>query len=104
MFNLPFSIFAGQGDEGSPMSYATKNSDLKSGFWLGAKDTFAFMSEVVNYHNYEKDIYVSVEYEYLKMPVRPKDWYAVGMGALNTSPCGQADLCKFHALRVCYFC
>jgi hypothetical protein len=50
---------------------------------------------------------VSVEYEYLsstsicRVQQRPKDWYAVGMGGLNTSLCGSADLCKLSWPNEC---
>jgi hypothetical protein len=89
------SVFIGQGDEGSAMTFASKNSPIKSGFWIGARDTFNAMSEVINYDNVQKDMYISLEYEYLPMPSRPKEYYDVGMGAINVSPCGALSLCKF---------
>jgi hypothetical protein len=88
------SVFVGQGDEGSAMAFATKNSPIKSGFWVSNKDTFNFVAEVINYDNVEKDVYLSLEYEYLPMPSRPKEYYDVGMGAINVSPCETISLCE----------
>jgi hypothetical protein len=76
------------------MAFTTKNSPIKSGFWVSSKDTFNFMSEVINYDNVEKDVYLSLEYEYLSMPSRPKEYLDVGMGAINVSPCETVSLCE----------
>jgi hypothetical protein len=89
------SVFIGQGDEGSAMTFTAKNSPIKSGFWIGDKDKFNVMSEAINYDNVAKDMYISMEYEYLPMPSRPKEYYDVGMGAINVSPCSSIALCEF---------
>jgi hypothetical protein len=95
------SVFVGQGDEVSAMTFASKSTKygLKSGFWVSSKDTFNVMAEVINYQNAEKDIYVTLDYEYLPMPSRPKDYYDVGMGAINVSPCGSIALCKAEIVQ-----
>jgi hypothetical protein len=95
-FRPSISVFIGQGDEGSAMSFTVKNSPIKSGFWIGANDKFNVMSEVINYDNFPKDMYISMEYEYIPMPSRPKEYYDVGMGAINVSPCSTIALCKFY--------
>jgi hypothetical protein len=93
-FMPSISVFIGQGDEGSAMAFTARNSPIKSGFWIGAKDTFNVMSEVINYDNVPKDVYISLEYEYLPMPSRPKEYYEVGMGAINVSPCSSIAICE----------
>jgi hypothetical protein len=98
-FMPSISVFIGQGDEGSAMTFAAKHSPIKSGFWIGDKDKFNVMSEVINYENAPKDVYITMEYEYIPMPSRPKEYYDVGMGAINVSPCGSIALCKFEVRR-----
>ncbi|KAF2666845.1 hypothetical protein BT63DRAFT_457803 [Microthyrium microscopicum] len=88
------SIFVGQGDDGTAMRYAApKGSVIKSGFHIGKNDEMNLMSEVVNYDNAVKDIYVSLDYEYIPMPGKVEDgWYDTGNAALNVQPCGGLDL------------
>jgi hypothetical protein len=93
-FMPSISVFIGQGDEGSAMAFTAKNSPIKSGFWVSATDKFNVMSEAINYDNVAKEMYISMEYEYLPMPSRPKEYYDVGMGAINVSPCGSIALCE----------
>jgi hypothetical protein len=88
------SVFIGQGDEGSAMGFASKGSKVKSGFWVGKNDTFNVMAELVNYKPTSQEIYITMEYEYLSMPSRPKDYYSVGMGAVNVAPCAKEQMCK----------
>ena len=95
IFTPGISVFIGQGDEGSAMAFTAKNSPIKSGFWIGDKDKFNVMSEAINYDNVAKDMYISMEYEYLPMPSRPKEYYDVGMGAINVSPCSSIAICEF---------
>jgi hypothetical protein len=91
----PVSVFIGQGDEGSAMGFAAKGSKVKSGFWIGQRDTFNVMAELVNYKTEPQEVYISMDYEYLNMPARPKEYYAVGMGAINVAPCATEQMCEF---------
>jgi hypothetical protein len=77
------------------MTYASKNSQLKSGFWISKTDQMNMMSEVINYDQFEKDIYVSLDYEYLpNFQSRPTEYYDVGFGSINVSPCSSSMLRK----------
>jgi hypothetical protein len=94
-----FSIFVGQGDEGSPMNFYSKTSPIKTGFFIGKADTFNMMAEVVNYEKKNVEIYITIEYEYIpNIPMRTKEWLEVGMGAINVSPCASANLRKYELL------
>lgn len=78
------------------MTYATKDSPLKSGFWISNTDHLNMMAEVINYDQFEKDIYVSLDYEYLpNFKSRPKEYYDVGFGSINVTPCGSSMLRKY---------
>jgi hypothetical protein len=78
------------------MTYATKNSQLKSGFWISKTDQLNMMAEVINYDQFEKEIYVSLDYEYLpNFQSRPKEYYDVGFGSINVTPCGSSMLRKY---------
>ena len=79
-FKRGISVFIGQGDEGSAMSFTSKNSPIKSGFWIGDKDKFNVMSEAINYDTVAKDMYISVEYEYIPMPSPPEGVLRCGNG------------------------
>jgi hypothetical protein len=68
---------------------------MKSGFYMNKSDKINLMTEVINYSNEEKDIYLTIDYEYLpNLPALPKDFLDVGIGAITVSPCGSANLRK----------
>ncbi|KAE9981883.1 hypothetical protein EG328_011339 [Venturia inaequalis] len=87
------SVFVGQGDEGTATSFFAKGSPVKTGFFIGTKDTFSMLAEVVNYEKKEQEVYVTIDYEYIpNVPARTKEWLEVGMGALTVTPCGSQNL------------
>jgi len=89
------SVLIGQGDEGSGLTFMSKGQKIKAGFYLDDKMTMNLMSEVINYKKVEQDIYVKVDYEYIpNMATREKDYYDVGMGAINVAPCESVNLSK----------
>jgi hypothetical protein len=94
-FMPSFSVFLAQGDEGSPNAFHGMGK-VKSGFFLGTKDKINIMSEVINYDNVAKEIYLTLEYEYLPKLENRDEWYDVGQGAINVSPCGTSSLCMFN--------
>jgi hypothetical protein len=87
------SVFIGQGDENSPTSWDGMNK-IKSGFALGATDKISMTAELINYDKFKKEVYLTLEYEYVPNMKDHKDWYDVGMGAINVSPCGTMNLRK----------
>ncbi|QDS72520.1 hypothetical protein FKW77_000157 [Venturia effusa] len=87
------SVFIGQGDEGTATSFYAKGSAVKTGFFIGTKDTFSMLAEVVNYEKKEQEVYVTIDYEYIpNVPARTKEWLEVGMGALTVTPCSSQML------------
>jgi hypothetical protein len=81
------SVFVGGGGSaGSGNPFAVKGSAVKSGFYMGKNDQMQVMAEVVNYDKVEKDIYVTLDYEYVKG--RPEGTLDVGMGAISVDSCG----------------
>lgn len=83
----PISVFVGTGEDASPQVFASKDSKVKSGFYIGKDDMIMAMIEAINYHPYEKDIYLSIDIEYLPGEREP-GWLDVGMGAINIDGCG----------------
>lgn len=87
------SVFVGQGDEGTATSFFAKGSSVKTGYFIGKKDTFSMLAEVINYEKKDTEIYVTIDYEYIpNVPARTKEWLEVGMGAITVSPCGSQNL------------
>lgn len=90
------SVFIGQGDEGTATSFFAKGSSVKTGYFIGQKDTFSMLAEVVNYEKKDTEVYVTIDYEYIpNVPARTKEWLEVGMGALTVTPCGSQNLRKY---------
>lgn len=80
------SVFVGGGGSaGSGSAFAAKGSDVKSGVYIGKSDTFQFSSEIVNYDPREKDIYISLDFEWV--PGTIPGLLDVGMGALSAVDC-----------------
>jgi hypothetical protein len=77
----------GDGSAGSGSAFAAKNSPVKSGVYIAKSDSFQFSSEIVNYDKVEKDIYLTLDFEYVagKIP----GLLDVGMGALSVVDCFQ---------------
>jgi hypothetical protein len=88
------SVFVGQGEDAGGMHYYRSTQEIKSGFWIDAKDTFNAFGEVINYKNEQQEFYLKLEYEYLPMPSRPDEYYDVGSGAINVTPCESSNLGK----------
>ncbi|KAF2425340.1 hypothetical protein EJ08DRAFT_663670 [Tothia fuscella] len=87
------SVFLGQGDDGTAMTYMQKGQKVKAGYYISKSASTNLMTEVINYRNAEQEIFVSLDYEYIpNMPTRPKEYLDVGMGAINVEPCGSQNL------------
>jgi hypothetical protein len=98
----PISILIGGGDDGSATRFAPPaGSKLKTGFYVSPKDSINLMAEIVNYDNKVKEVYVTLDYEYIpNLPSKPTDIFEVGMAAINVAPCagtGGDLLCKFYS-------
>ncbi|KAF1985247.1 hypothetical protein K402DRAFT_464570 [Aulographum hederae CBS 113979] len=81
------SVFVGKGGEDSAEVFAASpGGPIKSGFYIGQQDKFAFTMEAVNYDDFEKDLYLSLDYEYL--PGKAPGLLQVGKMTLDTEGCG----------------
>jgi hypothetical protein len=88
-----FSVFIGQGDEGSPMTFVDPSKSIKSGFYMGQNEAMVLLAEAINYSKEPSEIYVKMDYEYLPdIPSAPKEYYDVALGAINVSPCSDINL------------
>ncbi|KAF1809059.1 hypothetical protein P152DRAFT_174848 [Eremomyces bilateralis CBS 781.70] len=86
-FQMPaISVLVGTGEDASPQVFASKDPKVKSGFYIGSNDTFTAMVEAVNYNPYEKDIYLSMDYEYIPGPREP-GWLNSGIGSISIDGC-----------------
>jgi hypothetical protein len=89
--NMPMgnvSVFLGKGDELDGKVFAAKGEAVKSGFHIDKTDRINFAAEVVNYNDFDKDVYLRLEYEYITG--RPSGYLDIGMGAINIGECGQS--------------
>jgi len=66
--NLPFSPFTGRGEDGAAVDMVFTSSDGKfdSGYHLGKNDYIMMQSDLVNYSNDTKKVFVTYEYEYVE--------------------------------------
>jgi hypothetical protein len=75
----------GGGSAGSGAAFSGKNSEVKTGVFIGDTDKFAVSSEIVNYDAKDKEVYFSLDYEYI--PGKAQGLMNVGMGALSVDDC-----------------
>ncbi len=76
-------LLGGGGSVGSGGAFAVSKSvsDVRSGAYVSAKDTFQFSSEIVNYDPVDKEIYLSLDFEWV--PGKVDSLLEVGMGNVN---------------------
>ncbi|KAF2400927.1 hypothetical protein EJ06DRAFT_521587 [Trichodelitschia bisporula] len=77
----------GGGSAGSGSAFAARNSNVKSGVYITKSDTFQFTSEIVNYDPVDKEIFLTVDFEWV--PGKIPGLLDVGMGALSVDDCFQ---------------
>jgi hypothetical protein len=75
----------GGGSSGSGSAFAVPNSEVKSGVYIGKADTFQFSSEIVNYDPKAKDIFLTIDYEWV--PGKIAGLLDVGLSALSADAC-----------------
>jgi hypothetical protein len=75
----------GGGSAGSGAAFAGKGSEIKTGAFISQTDRFAVSSELVNYDPKEKEIYITLDFEYV--PGKASGLLNVGMGALSVDDC-----------------
>jgi hypothetical protein len=82
-------FIGGGGSAGSGSAFAAKQSAVKSGAYIGRTNTFQFSAELVNYDAQEKEVYLSLDFEYVQG--RAPGLLDVGMGALSVDDCFAAQ-------------
>jgi hypothetical protein len=80
------AVFIGKGGEASATVFADPTKSIKTGYAIGQKDRITVTMELINYDEVEKEIYLTLDYEYL--PNAPIGYLDVGMGAINSDGCG----------------
>jgi hypothetical protein len=90
-------VLISKGHENQPTMYAAPGAPFKSGFWLGRTDAITANVEAINYKNEPREVYLSIDTEYVQMEKRPTDYLAVGQGMITSGGCNMAGL----ALRKC---
>jgi hypothetical protein len=80
------SIFIGKGREASATVFADPTRSFKTGYSIGKYDRITVTMELINYDEKEKEVYLTLDYEYL--PNAPKGYLDVGIGAINSDGCG----------------
>jgi hypothetical protein len=62
--SYPLSIFAGLGEDQEAYEYASRNSDIDSGYYLPRGWATLLTSELVNYRSMPKNVYIMLDVEY----------------------------------------
>jgi len=57
--------FIGQGEDNGEIVFTSQDGSYPAGFQLGAKDRFILLGDYVNYNNVSKDVYVTMDLEYV---------------------------------------
>jgi hypothetical protein len=90
MDSMMSAVFiGGGGSAGSGSGFAAKNTNVKSGVYISPSNKFMFSAEIVNYDPREKDIYLSLDYEWV--PGKVPGLMDVGMGALSANDCNNLN-------------
>jgi hypothetical protein len=65
---IPFVTFTGYGEDqrGAPILYTSLDGAFDSGFHIFPNSKLLFQSELVNYHDEPKQLYTTIEYEYIE--------------------------------------
>jgi hypothetical protein len=84
--NMPgMTQLFGSGDDGLKQSYFSKDSNLKTGFYIGKSDMLFHTSEFVNYHKEPQTVYMTADVEFI--PGKPAGYLDAMMGAASATGC-----------------
>jgi hypothetical protein len=83
----------GVGGSGNPFS-PKAGSGIKSGYWIGKSGNMKLSSEIINYDEVDKEIYLTLDVEWT--PGRDPEMLDVGMGAIHVNRCDKKDKDLFH--------
>jgi hypothetical protein len=93
------SVFVAAGAEGTGNVFTANSTTVKTGFFVQKQDKMLLQAEVVNYDSITKDIYLSLEYEYMTGVGQKEGWLDVAMGAINVDGCAKSGN---DAMSVCF--
>ena len=86
-------VLISKGHENEPTMYAVPGAQFKSGFWVGKNDAITANVEAINYKNEQREVYLSIDTEYIQMgEKRPAEYLAVGQGMITSGGCNMAGL------------
>jgi hypothetical protein len=90
------SVFIGGGGSvGSGNPFAPRpGSNIKSGYWIGKGGNMQLTSELVNYDAKEKEIYLTLDVEWV--PGKDPNMLDVGMGAISADKCADKEKGMLH--------
>lgn len=82
------SVFIGKGNDEAPSVFASRDPKVKSGYYLPKDGRMVLSAELNNYLPKDRDIYISMDYEYIQSPVsgsKPLGYLDVGFGSMGVS-------------------
>jgi hypothetical protein len=82
------TVFFAAGAEGTENIFTANSTQVKSGFYIQKQDKLHLSAEVINYDAAAKEIYLSIEYEYV--PGRQPGYLDVSLGAINVDGCARS--------------
>jgi hypothetical protein len=86
-------VLISKGHENEATMYAAPGAPFKSGFWLGKNDAITANVEAINYKNEPREVYLSIDTEYIQMEEKhPAEYLAVGQGMITSGGCSMAGL------------
>jgi hypothetical protein len=84
--NMPgMTQLFGSGDDGLKQSYFSKDSNLKTGFYIGKNDKLMHTSEFVNYKKEPQTVWMTADVEFI--PGKPSNYLDAMMGAASATGC-----------------
>jgi hypothetical protein len=82
------TVFIAVGAEGTENIFTANSTQVKSGFYVQKQDKMHLSAEVINYDSFAKEIYLSIEYEYI-LGQQP-GYLDVSWGAINVDGCARS--------------
>jgi hypothetical protein len=65
MINQGAGFIGGSEDTGEPLMFTSQDGKYQSGFLVGPNDRFALVTDLVNYKNVSKTVFVTMDIEYV---------------------------------------
>jgi hypothetical protein len=85
-------VLISKGHANEATMYAVPGAPFQSGFWLGKNDAIMANVEAISYKDEQREVYLSIDTEYLQMEKRPSEYLAVGQGMITSGGCSMTGL------------